>query len=253
MLETVKFNKQNTKMIAHRGLSGFETENTIASFIVAGNHSYWGIETDVHKTKDGKFIITHDDDMKRISGDDYVVEETDYETLKNCKLFEVLPGILDGDATILTNKKRSDLTPPSLDEYIRVCKKYSKVAVLEIKNAMEREDVEKIIDIIEENEYLDQTVFISFCIDNLCYALDYRPSCACQFLAYKKEVLKEKMPIAIKYKMDLDLFYGIIDKQLVDETHARGAKINAWTPASPIEGERLASIGVDYITSNILE
>ena len=253
MISTIKFDKKNVKMVAHRGLSGFETENTLASFIAAGNHSYYGIETDVHKTRDGKFIITHDDNMKRISGDDYIVEETDYDTLKKCVLFEVLPGVLDGDATILTDKKRSDLTPPALDEYIRVCKRYSKVAVLEIKNLMEREDVEKIIDIIEEVGYLDQTILISFSIENLCYAKDYRPDCVCQFLTYKKEVLSEKMPIILKYKMDLDLHYGMVDKALVDETHARGAKINVWTPGRVEDGERMAEIGVDYITSNLLE
>ena len=74
-----------------------------------------------------------------------------------------------------------------------------------------------------------------------------------QFLTYKQEILDEKMPTIIKYKMDLDLFYGLITKELVDKTHARGAKINAWTPGNIKEGERLASIGVDDITSNFLE
>ena len=45
------------KMIAHRGVSAMETENSNAAFVAAGNRTYWGIETDVHRTKDGKFII----------------------------------------------------------------------------------------------------------------------------------------------------------------------------------------------------
>jgi glycerophosphoryl diester phosphodiesterase len=253
MLTTINFDKKNAKMVAHRGLSSFETENTVAAFIAAGNHSYWGIETDVHKTKDGKFIITHDDNMKRISGDDYIVEETDFDTLRNCKLYAVKSGVQDGDATVLSDKKRADLVPPTLEEYIGICKKYSKFAVLEIKNLMEREDVEKIIDIIGEIGYLDKTVFISFSIDNLVFVKEKNADLVCQFLTYKQEVLDEKMPTVIKYNMDLDLFYGLIDKELVEKTHARGAKINAWTPGNPKEGERLASIGVDYITSNFLE
>ena len=253
MLSTIKFDKKNAKVIAHRGLSSFETENTVAAFIAAGNHSYYGIETDVHKTRDGKFIITHDDDMKRISGDDLVVEETDFETLRNCKLYAVKAGVQDGDATVLSDKKRADLVPPSLGEYIEICKKYSKVAVLEIKNLMEREDVEKIIEIIDEMDYLDKTIFISFSIDNLIFVKEKNEDLVCQFLTYKQEILDEKMPTIIKYKMDLDLFYGLITKELVDKTHARGAKINAWTPGNVKEGERLASIGVDYITSNFLE
>ena len=60
-MDTVKINKNNTVLIAHRGLSGIECENTAAAFVAAGNRSYFGIETDVHKTADGKFIIIHDD------------------------------------------------------------------------------------------------------------------------------------------------------------------------------------------------
>ena len=40
-------------MIAHRGVSGLEKENTMPAFVAAGNRSYYGIETDIHKTADG--------------------------------------------------------------------------------------------------------------------------------------------------------------------------------------------------------
>lgn len=53
-------------MIAHRGVSGIECENTAAAFVTAGNRSYFGIETDVHRTADGQYIIIHDDDTKRV-------------------------------------------------------------------------------------------------------------------------------------------------------------------------------------------
>ena len=53
-MQTVKIKKSKTKMIAHRGLSGIEPQNTSIAFAAAGNRSYFGIETDVHITKDGK-------------------------------------------------------------------------------------------------------------------------------------------------------------------------------------------------------
>ena len=61
MNNTIKLeNKGHTQMIAHRGVCGLEPENTNAAFIAAGNRSYYGIESDVHKTADGKFVsITH--------------------------------------------------------------------------------------------------------------------------------------------------------------------------------------------------
>ena len=60
-MDTIKFDKKNTLMVAHRGLSGIEKENTNTAFVAAGNRSYFGIETDVHKTLDGKYVVFHDD------------------------------------------------------------------------------------------------------------------------------------------------------------------------------------------------
>ena len=60
--------KGNVKMIAHRGVSGLERENTNPAFVLAGVKSYYGVETDVRMTKDGKFIISHDGDLMRVGG-----------------------------------------------------------------------------------------------------------------------------------------------------------------------------------------
>ena len=59
-MDTIKIQKNQVKMVAHRGVSGLELENTCAAFVAAGNRSYFGVETDVHVTKDGKFVITAD-------------------------------------------------------------------------------------------------------------------------------------------------------------------------------------------------
>lgn len=75
-------NKIQTKMIAHRGLSGVEIENTMPAFLLAAQHSYYGIETDVHRTKDGFFVIHHDDDLLCIYDSPLVIKENDLETLK---------------------------------------------------------------------------------------------------------------------------------------------------------------------------
>ena len=55
-MNTIKLNDRKAKIIAHRGLSGLEKENTCPAFVAAANRSYFGIETDVHMTKDGKFV-----------------------------------------------------------------------------------------------------------------------------------------------------------------------------------------------------
>jgi len=103
MIDTLHLNSPKPKMIAHRGLSGLELENTNSAFVAAGNRSYYGIETDVHRTADGQYIIIHDDNTKRVGGDEMIVEKTSFETLRAIRLVDK-----DGQ------KGRKDLMLPSL-------------------------------------------------------------------------------------------------------------------------------------------
>ncbi|MBO5286074.1 MAG: hypothetical protein J6B16_04170 [Clostridia bacterium] len=252
-LETRKFNKKQIKVIAHRGLSAFETENTLAAFIAAGNHSYYGIETDVHVTKDGKFIIIHDDNLLRSAGLDIVIEESNYDDLKKIKLFEVNAGVLDGDGTVLTNKKRTDLLMPDLDEYLLICKKYSKQAILELKNPMTEQNISDIVKIAEDCDYFKGITFISFAIENLVYLKKMRPDADVQFLSCNREDFAKKLPIVLEYKMDVDLGYWLLTEEDVNTLHAKNIKINVWTPSKIEDAVKFDNWGVDFITTNILE
>ena len=67
MHQTIQIEKKNTLMVAHRGVSKLERENTCAAFVAAGNRSYFGVETDIHRTSDGQFVVFHDDSTKRLT------------------------------------------------------------------------------------------------------------------------------------------------------------------------------------------
>ena len=142
-MDTLKFNNRNTLVVAHRGLSGIEKENTNSAFVAAGNRSYFGIETDIHKTKDGHFVINHDSDFKRVAGCETVIEESTLEEIMNIVL-------LDTDGT----KDRYDLRPTVLQNYITICKKYGKHSVLELKSDFTDEEISKIIQIIKFLKYI---------------------------------------------------------------------------------------------------
>ena len=239
-MNTIKFNKQNVKMVAHRGVSGLERENTCAAFVAAGNRSYFGIETDVHITKDEKFIIHHDDTAYRLTGVGQVyIEQTNYEDLKKLYLTEGL------------EIKRRDLIMPDLEDYISICQKYEKIAVLEIKNRMETKHLKNMVEIINGMGYLENTIFISFSWENCVDIKDIIPNQKVQFLCSKLESVD--IPELKKYRIDLDINYNEVTKELVDSLHENDIEINCWTVDDPIRAEELAAWGVDYITSNILE
>ncbi len=240
-MDTIKFGeKGDIKMIAHRGLSGLERENTCPAFVAAAVKSYYGIETDVHVTKDGKYIVVHDDNLKRIAGLELVVEETDFETLRAVRMKDI-----DGVTA------RADIFLPSLEEYIAICKKYDKVAVLELKNRMEAEHVWSIAEIIKGMGWLEKTIFISFAGENLVDLRKKYPTAQAQFLT--DQATEETFRFMTENKFDADLCGTCVSKEFVEKLHAAGIKVNCWT-LDKLEHAQLAKeCGVDFITTNILE
>ncbi len=239
-MDTIKFNKNKTLVVAHRGLSGLETENTNAAFVAAGNRSYYGIETDIHKTADGKFVVNHDNDLNRVAGENICVESVSLSVLQNVVLF-------DKDGT----KNREDLRPCTLENYISICKKYDKHCVLELKSDFTDEETARFVDIIKNYGYLEYTTFISFNYQNLLKVRSILPEQSAQFLFCEfTEGTIEKL---IADKIDVDVYFGALNKQTVDILHDAGLKVNCWTVDKKEDAKRLAEWGVDYITSNILE
>lgn len=239
-METVKFSKKEVRVIAHRGLSGIEAENTNAAFVAAGNRTYWGIETDVHKTVDGFFVIIHDDRTGRVAKRDISVEQSSYGELNALTLKDK-----DGST------KRRDLIIPTLEEYIGICKKYDKTAVLELKNRFAYEDIEQVVKIIGDEDYLESTVFISFVLENLIDIRKILPNQKAQYLT--DEFSDKILQALIENKLDLDIYYKNLEPEIVRKLKDNNIEINCWTCDGSEDAERLAEYGVDYITSNILE
>ena len=242
-MDTVKINKNNVKMVAHRGLSGIEKENTCPAFVAAANRSYFGIETDIHVTKDKKFVVIHDETTQRVDDDKTCinVEENDYSALSDV----ILP---DKDGS----RCRGDIRIPLLAEYISICKKYNKISVLEIKNHFEIEDLERLVAEIDALEYFESLIFISFDFENCVNMRKLRPDARIQYLV-SREVTSELVDILAENKLDIDIHHKFLKREDAELLHSKGIKINCWTCDSVDDAERLVSYGVDYITTNILE
>lgn len=68
---------------------------------------------------------------------------------------------------IADGEPRGDLRIPTLQEYARVCKRYGKVSVLELKDDFTRAQLEEIIAILRAEGQLENVVFIAFALENL--------------------------------------------------------------------------------------
>ena len=242
-MDTIKINKGAVKMVAHRGASGLERENTVPAFVAAGNRSYFGVETDIHRTADGKYVVIHDETTSRVTrgAANINVEENPYDAVKDL----VLP---DKDGTTM----RQDIRIPLLAEYIHICKKYDKVCVLELKNAFNKEEIREIVAIIREYDYLDKVIFISFVLTNCLTLRELLPQQPVQWLT-SNGLTSELMKTLVEQRLGLDSYYKVLTQEVIDALHAEGLEVNCWTVDDPEWAEKLVAMGVDYITTNILE
>lgn len=239
-MDTIKIRAGACKMVAHRGVSGLEKENTMAAFVAAGNRSYYGIETDIHRTLDGHYVAIHDADTGRVARQKLNVGQSTLAELRDVCLNDIAEG-----------EPRGDLRIPTLQEYARACKRYGKVSVLELKDDFSRAQLEEIIAILRAEGQLENVVFIAFALENLLRLREILPEQPAQYLVSRMEAGVEQALLA--HGLDLDAHYAAVDAALVQRLHAHGRKVNCWTVDAPEEAQRLVAMGVDYITSNILE
>lgn len=239
--DTIKISdKKETKMVAHRGVSGIECENTAAAFIAAGNRTYFGIETDIWRTSDGAFVCNHDGRTGRICDVDLYIEKSTLESLRALTLRDT-DGATD----------RAEIRIATAYEYAKICAKYKKVAVPELKSDFTLEEIKQIMDIFESVGMLDNTCFIAFNIENLHHVKKIRPEQKCQFLI---KDWNDSLPEMLSgYGMGLDIHKSGLTKERIDACHARGVEVNCWTVDTTEEADQLISWGIDQITTNILE
>ncbi len=137
-------------IVAHRGSTGSSPENTIPAFqeaILAGVDM---VEADVQFTRDQKIIIYHD----RIASKFH--KRIDLLDLKEVKSID-----------LYTTQNSSYFKIPTLEELIELIKQ--KVYLLiELKKPNENiQNLNNLIQLIKNNNYLEYTLFASFFYENL--------------------------------------------------------------------------------------
>ena len=117
---------------AHRGFSGKYPENTILAFKKCLDMDIYGIELDVHRTKDGKIVVIHDEKVDRtFNGHGFVKDFTlrklktlnssfeGYQSNKECKiptLEEVLILISPTDLILNIELKTDKINYPNIEK-----------------------------------------------------------------------------------------------------------------------------------------
>lgn len=207
-------------IVAHRGASAYELENTLEAFKKAIDLGAKFIECDVRKSKDNELVVIHDSSLQRLWRRAEYVNELNADELKNFKI-------------------------PKLSEVIDLIKKYKDVKLLiEIK---EEGIEEKLIDLLKKKHFLRKAIIVSF-FEKSLEKIKQISNVKTGFIF---SVRLDAIEVALKLKPNFIIpRYDVITKELIKIAHKNKMKVIAWTINDKNTALKLIKIGVDGIATD---
>jgi glycerophosphoryl diester phosphodiesterase len=219
-------------VIAHRGASGELPENTLPAYELALAQGSDMIEIDLHTTRDGAIVVTHDANLEDLGGRGEVADATLEEIRRldagGGRAVPTLEEVLDrfgGRIPFNLELKRS-----SRGEY----------------PGMEAAAVEE----VARRGVLEQTLFSSF-YDPVLEALrEVSPEVRVAVLV-SRHVPEGAMERARRVGAEaLNPERSLVTRELVAAAHGGGMAVYAFTADDPLEMHRLLDLGVDGLFTN---
>lgn len=227
------FGETITEITAHRGYSVKAPENTLSALKYAIDEGVNYSEIDVQETKDGEIVLFHDKNLKRITGENINIWDIDYENIRKL------------DAGKWFDEKFEGERIPSLREAIRLSRGKMKLNI-EIKtNGHDKELVESVLKIIEEENFENDCVITSTDYKALQKVRNLNPNIRIGYIIY--------VAIGDLFSLDVD-FYSIeaslVNEKLLKEAQLREKEIHVWTVNEQEDMEKFIKMGVDNIITD---
>ncbi len=231
-------NTEEIKLTAHRGFSGVAPENTLVAFEKAGEYGFYAAECDVHLTKDGVWVIYHDDNIFRLTNGFKNIEEATYEELQEY---------------VIDNGVNVDYYPnqkiPTLEEYLIICKDMKIIPQIEIKNGS-KEKLQEILDLLEKYELKENAIIISCKSEMIKKVRELDEKIELWYLV--EEITEENINECKDNNYKLAFNHKKNDEEIIKKAIGQGLTLCAWTVDDLTVLEELYNLGVKYITTNAI-
>lgn len=227
------------KFIAHRGLNVCTPENTLVAYQKASDFGFWGGETDVTTTKDGFWILMHDDSIDRMTNGT--------GGLSTLTLSEVKSATIDSGNCF---NSYPSLKVPTLDEFLICCKKNGIVPIIEIKQSCDITLIPSFVATLRKHNYENNCIVISFGL-NILTEIRKISNVKLQYLvnSITSTIINSLSAIS---NVGIDCEYSTITQQNILDCHSAKIDVNAWTVDDFNKCLQLVNWGIDYITSNTI-
>jgi len=236
--------------VAHRGGAGLAPENTLAAFKAGLEQGADALELDVHLSSDGELVVIHDPILARTTN---ATGEVGGKTLAELRKLDASArffGLPVGRQLIPTLQEVVDLAKgrASLQIEIKVRSDGSRYSGIE----------SKVVETLRRSGMVDDAVVLSFDFPTLTAVKALEPrlrTCALISRAFLSEIGK-RGPAAVAAEMvelgvtSVGVERSWLSEPLYRELRSRGLGVGVWTVDDPEQMRKLASMGVDFITSN---
>ncbi len=226
------------KLIAHRGLSSLYPQNTLPAFYGAAKQGFAAFEIDIHTTKDGEWVVIHNDTVDDMT--DGTGRVADY-TAKELKAMK----IDNGNGV----ENHPDLRIPTLRETLDVCKEWDIPPVVEIKNC-DTAYLPELKAILDEYGLSDTAAIISFTKEYLELYRELDKDIEILYLSHVPT--KEDIDWCYGHNFGINFNHKCLYKCFSAIKYARekGITIAAWTVDNTIYADIMVLFGAEYITTN---
>ncbi len=231
-------NIEDVKLTAHRGFSGIAPENTLVAFEKAGEYGFYATECDVHLTKDGVWVIYHDDNIFRLTNGYKNIEDATYEELQQY--------VIDNGVNV-DNYPNQKI--PTLEEYLIICKDMRIIPQIEIKNGS-KEKLQEILDLLQKYELKENAIIISFKGEMIKKVRELDEKIELWYLV--EEITEENIKISKDNNYKLAFNHKKNDEEVIKKAIGQGLTLCAWTVDDLTVLEELYNLGVKFITTNAI-
>jgi glycerophosphoryl diester phosphodiesterase len=227
-------------VIAHRGASGNAPENTMAAFRKAVALGATFIETDLHLSRDARFVAMHDATLNRTTNGQGAVHDMTLAELRKL------------DAGSWFGSEFAGERIPTLDEILEFSKKNDVVFYLEMKPAGSWGGEHALIGALRESGEIPRTVVISFDASIVLSLRKIEPTLMTGLL-YDGQVEKPIQKAVEIGARQLAVRGDLVTPALIAEARKKDLQIVCWTVNHPAHMRMLIAAGVDGIMSDYPE
>jgi glycerophosphoryl diester phosphodiesterase len=225
-------------IIAHRGASGHAPENTLAAFERAVQLGAGFIETDLHLTRDARFIAIHDRTLERTTNGRGAVRDFTLAELREL------------DAGLWYDRQYSGQQIPTLEEILAFSRKHDVVFYCEIKYEAAWGMHHGLVAALQGAENAARSIVLSFDPQTLLALRRLDASVMMGLLVEeaKSDLVQAALDAGAR---QLCPRFDLVTRDLVEQAHRSDLHVVTWTVNDAEKMRAALDAGVDGIMTDL--